>query len=346
MPTRMAHLVVILGAGASRACTPRPGDANYLPPLTADLFSQRYSPVLSHYPRAEAAAADIRVIVKSGALVIERFLREQLRESEDEYARRRYRQIPLYLQELLVVVSRNYAPHPDNIDRLVNAALALQSVVFVTLNYDTILDLRLVHQTGSISSMDDYIRDGEKWALIKLHGSVDWARSVTHPDLVQAQIDNRLIAAFDELGDELDERLDPEIHLRSIQDMQTFRYDGSIPSLYFPALSVPLGSEDELVCDPSHVEFLRQRLRDADGLNLLVIGYSGADQEVLRLLRESENSLRSLLVINQNAEGAEEAQGRILEQFEDEEAGPGASNVDFNDWAQSQELDDYFEGLE
>jgi hypothetical protein len=104
----MAHLVVILGAGASRACTPRPGDPNYLPPLTADLFSERYAPILSHYPRAEAAAADIRVIVESGALVIERFLREQLRESKDEFARRRYRQIPLYLQELLVGVSRSY----------------------------------------------------------------------------------------------------------------------------------------------------------------------------------------------------------------------------------------------
>lgn len=93
----MAHLVVILGAGASRACAPPPLDEGFRPPLTAELFDQRFAGILNHYPLAEAAAADIRVVVSSGALAIERFLRERLRESADPYARRRYLQIPLYL---------------------------------------------------------------------------------------------------------------------------------------------------------------------------------------------------------------------------------------------------------
>jgi hypothetical protein len=213
----MAHLVVILGAGASRACSPLGGESRFLPPLTADLFSERYAPILRNYPLAEAAAADIRVVVGSGALVIERFLREQLRDSTDEYARRRYRQIPLYLHELLMEVSRHYTTHPDNTDRLINAALALDSVLFLTLNYDTILDLRLALQTGPITSMDDYVREDQKWALVKLHGSVDWARSVNVAEI--RTIDSRMTIAFDELGEELEQRLDPEIHLRGIADM-------------------------------------------------------------------------------------------------------------------------------
>jgi hypothetical protein len=101
----VAHLVVILGAGASRACSPRGGEVRFLPPLTADLFDSRYEGILHHYPLAEAAAADIRVVVESGAIAIERFLRERLRESSDPYARLRYVQIPLYLHELLTEVS-------------------------------------------------------------------------------------------------------------------------------------------------------------------------------------------------------------------------------------------------
>jgi hypothetical protein len=242
-------------------------------------------------------------------------------------------------------VSRHYTTHPDNTDRLIHAALPLDSVLFLTLNYDTILDSRLALQTGPIMSMDDYVREDHKSALVKLHGSVDWARSVDVAEI--RTIDSRLTIAFDELGEELEQRLDPEIHLRGIADIQNFRYDRTIPRLYFPALSVPLGSEDELLCPPNHVDFVRQRLKSSDGLNLLVIGYSGLDQEVLRLLRESKNSLRSLLVINQDTQGADQAHGRIMDEFPDASPpGPGASNASFNTWAQSSELDAYFDDLQ
>jgi hypothetical protein len=213
----MAHLVVILGAGASRACTPRPGNQDYLPPLTADLFSERYAHTLRNYPLAEAAAADIRVVVSSGALVVERFLRERLRESADPYARRRYLQIPLYLHELLAEVSQHYAPDPDNFDRLINAALALESVLFITLNYDTILDSRLALQTGPITSMDGYVQKEQRWALVKLHGSVNWARAVNDPDLRLPNGDDMMVetdkdyrnahAVFSRLGQPVEEVL-------------------------------------------------------------------------------------------------------------------------------------------
>lgn len=48
-----------------------------------------------------------------------------------------------------------------------------------------------------------------------------------------------------------------------------------------------------------------------DGLNLLVIGYSGLDQEVIRLLKESGQSLRRMLVVNGNAEMSRLAAERI-----------------------------------
>jgi hypothetical protein len=344
MSIRVTDLVVILGAGASRACTPRSGNDQFRPPLTADLFDPRYESILSNYPLANTAASDIRVVVGAGAVAIEAFLRERLRDSPDPYARRRYLQIPLYLHELLAEVSRNYTRNPDNYDRLINAALALDRVTFVTLNYDTIFDSRLALQTGQITSIDDYVGQ-EEWALIKLHGSVDWARLVNVDNV--ATVDARLVAAFTDLGEELENLFAPEIHFRPIPDMQTFRWDGAIPALFYPALSVPLGSADELVCPPLHVDVLRRRLESStEGLNLLVIGYSGVDQEVLNLLRECSNGVKSLFVINHDVEAGEIAARRIMQLFADVEPDPAdVSQKEFNAWAQSGDLDEYFQQL-
>lgn len=336
--------MVVLGAGASRACSPRGGHDNLLPPLTADLFDPRYEDTLRSYPLAQIAAADIRVLVDSGAIAIEQFLRERLREAGDPYARRRYVQIPLYLQELLWNVSDHYVGvQPDNFDRLINAAFGLEGVVFTTLNYDVILDRRLAVQGGPLTSLDDYVHEGRNWALVKLHGSVNWAQAIPWPHPIEEMGDGRMAALFAELGDDL-ESLDSEIQLRDVA-MPGFRYDAASQSLFYPALSVPLGSEDELVCPPTHVTFLREWLKKPDGLNLLVIGYSGLDQEVLNLLRESGNGVRSLCVINHDAEHGRVTAERIMEQFGGEARGPGASNVAFNEWAQSAALDTYFDTL-
>jgi hypothetical protein len=344
MPTSVAELVVILGAGASRACTPRPGNDLVRPPLAAELFDPRYEEiVLRHYPLANAASSDIRVVVAGGAVALEQFLRERLRDSPDPYARRRYLQIPLYLQDLLAVVSHDYTQHPDNFDRVINASLALDRVTFVTLNYDTIFDSRLALQTGQITTLEHYVGE-ERWALVKLHGSVDWARRVNVTEV--PTIDDRMVRAFTDLGEELEGVLDPEIIFRPIAAMQTFRWDPDIPSLFFPALSVPLGTEDELVCPPTHVEVLRHRLQSTDGLNLLVVGYSGVDQEVLKLLRESGNSIRSLFVVNHDGQSGELAARTIISQFEDREpTSTEFSGWEFNTWAQSTNLDEYFEQL-
>jgi hypothetical protein len=91
------------------------------------------------------------------------------------------------------------------------------------------------------------------------------------------------------------------------------RCDGG-RDVYYPALSAPLGSEDELSCPPDHVAFLRQTLESMGPLNLLVIGYSGYDQEVLRLLKEHTAGVKSLLVANGTENASRETAARIMEQ--------------------------------
>ena len=143
-------------------------------------------------------------------------------------------------------------------------------------------------------------------------------------------------------GDRISELRASEGHwVGGIPDMPPVR-----PALYFPALSVPLGEEDEMMCPPSHVDYLRERLRAQDGLNLLIIGYSGIDKEVRRLLQESGNSVRSLLIVNGSREAAEVAVRRINESITFDVRDEMLSTEDFSAWAQSDQLSAYFASLE
>ena len=187
-------------------------------------------------------------------------LRERLRDSDDPYAQKRFFQVPLYLQELLFRVGQTdgsgYTTHPDNYDALVNACLALERVSFITLNYDTLLDQRLFIYS-KLDSLVSYTNEKERWVLFKLHGSVNWGRQMNTAALVDAQAGTPV----DFINRLFDERREGgvagTITFRSKGTVEEMRYEGR--SLFYPALSVPLGSADELICPKEHVDLLRDR---------------------------------------------------------------------------------------
>jgi hypothetical protein len=242
--------------------------------------------------------------MNAGTVAFEEYLRTRFHESEHPYTKRKILAIPLFLQDLFLEISRDqngFTPHPDNYDRLVSETTQLDEVVFVTLNYDLLLDRRL-SILEPLTDMSSYVDPHRRWSLVKLHGSVNWGHRVTVS--TRYPIDNPYYsAAFDRggLGPS-----DEEIHLRQAWDIGSIRSDGATGenryTLYYPALALPLGADDELACPPPHVEHLRRRLQATDGLNLLVVGYSGYDREVRNLIRESGNGIRSLLVANGDAE--------------------------------------------
>ncbi|MBO9531475.1 MAG: hypothetical protein J7513_00675, partial [Solirubrobacteraceae bacterium] len=60
---------------------------------------------------------------------------------------------------------------------------------------------------------------------------------------------------------------------------------------FYPALSAPLGAPDPLTCPASHIRFLEEELARQDRLDVLMLGYSGLDDEVLRIFRASGKPL-------------------------------------------------------
>src|ERR1044072_4331159 len=315
MPSR---LLVIMGAGASFDCTSAHVQRNpeYQPPLVTQLFEHRatFTEILHRYPLAEQAAADIRPALAEGTLEIERLLREELRDSGYAHKRRQYWAVPLYLQDLFFQIGRwdsgiGYAEHPDIYDRLLNATLAVDEVTYVTLNYDNLFDRRLFAY-APLESMVSYLGDGQNWALIKLHGSVDWGRRILHQ---QPAVDDLYLAnTFAAFGEKIP--FDSTIELRKKVDIQSMRAerDGyGRTTLFYPALSAPLGPQDDLVCPDPHLQYLRDRTGDPDPLDVLVIGYSGLDQSVLDAVAWGGRRMNSLTVVSGDPDSTREAASRI-----------------------------------
>jgi hypothetical protein len=335
-------LFVVLGAGSSYAASSLYADGLLTrPPLVRDLFDARWHFILDEYPMAKHAAPDIRdAMIGAGAdaVSLEEYLRTQYRHSDDPYDKRRWYSIVAYLQHLLWWVSlpdlratgaetrpAEYRYDPDRLSRVANLLLReWHHVCFITLNYDLILD-RYLAALDSLVSIQQFIAH-PRWSLVKLHGSVTWkyklAQSVDLSD-PPANLDDLL-----ERGQIFhDWRFDDSARY-VVQDGNS-----TVPG--FPALSAPLGEEDELVCPPEHVAFVRDRLREADALDLLVIGYSAYDKAVLHLIAETGREIRSLYVVSETPDAAQAVGERIghyvgVKVLADDVAlGLGA---DFGDW--------------
>ena len=312
-------LVAILGAGASRGS----GEykARLRPPLTVNLFDEDvYGEQLRLYDLAHQAGRLIeQERSQDDALALERVLRE-MRESSFPHHRHMALAVPLYLQHLLYAVSvENYA-QARRYDRLIERLLRLPYVCFMTLNYDVLLDRRLSGHRR-LASLDDYISPEENWSLIKLHGSVNWWHPATEPFIASAPprdlewIDSEFFCAL------------PDMPLESIRGGPP---DSSIQR--YPALAMPEGAGDRLVLPDKHRWFVNNRLKSESQIDLLVIGYSGLDTEVLSLLASLNCKVRRMTVVNRNGIAAEQ----VLTRFRAAGIDPIWPKVvlsDFAEWA-------------
>jgi hypothetical protein len=298
-------MVVVLGAGASYDCATAADDLminrTLQPPLVTGLFGFQFQPVLGVYQPVAQAAPELRAIGDSKAF--EQVVREQYRDSANTYDRRTFRSMPLYLQHLFWNISWNYTRQADHYEQLVRTLLRrFDEVIFVTLNYDLLLD-RVLSELDPIERLGDYVGRVKPWRLIKLHGSVNWGRPMLMDFDPQVEPEDEFLAkTFDRVEEGWFRQLGPIQLLPTAagRTLRELRYSTFInkPHLVYPSLSVPVGEYGEFSCPPEHLDWLRDRLRALGQANLMMIGYSGADEEVMSLLGEYCEGLQSLCVVD------------------------------------------------
>jgi hypothetical protein len=301
------NLAVILGAGSSYDCVTgnvTDVDTDYRPPLTRDLFAFRasFNTILRKYPKAEALSDEIRTQVAAGTSV-ETLLRS-LEGNPNEFVKRQYYAIPLYLQELLGEVSAHYVrAGPTKFDTLVRAleSSSYDKILYLTLNYDLFLEkaLRRLYLIN-LSVPRHYVGGNFKWSLIKLHGSVNWGRKLMNP--AGAKNSSEIL---DYLAGEL--VLDSDVRVLNGWQEEARLIDNSY---YYPAITVPLEGKDEFICPKEHSDHAKEFLHDCT--DFLVIGFSALDGHVLKLL-EVVPRVEKLTIVNEGRDSAIETLDRLVQ---------------------------------
>jgi len=167
----------------------------------------------------------------------------------------------------------NYKTLLDRIERHRKGA---QPVCLVTFNYDTMIEDALQAFGVQIDALEDYVGN-DRFKLIKLHGSVNWAREVDTPVNNLANL-NTWQAAHELIS-----------NAASLAVSDRFVRVTEHPigrlgeSAVFPAIALPLESKSGFECPVSHVEALRSLIPDVD--RLLLVGWRATENDFLALLR-------------------------------------------------------------
>jgi len=292
-------LTIILGAGASHSqnIDPEPLDRQeFRPPLTQGIFSRSrsFGAILHKYPLAETIASDINRRLKQnkpgeGLEQILRSYEERLSKGEDSAITRQFLQVPLYLNELFGEVSQHFTHKPDEYNTLVNQVLDhTERILFLTLNYDTILEIPLSRIFAvDFSKPSHYISDS-KWMLVKLHGSVNWYRGFNSYQMAS----NDESQYFENLKNQkLPLSLSDNYMMVAIPGHQ-HKFIGNSPT--YPAITIPVDGKYETSCPPEILEKAKSFLKECE--NFLIIGTSGSDRDLLDLLKENAKGGNTLIV--------------------------------------------------
>lgn len=304
-------LLVIFGAGASCDSFPsrKPKSAGQplldRPPLAKELFEDRpmFVKAMTHFHQCQPIIPYLQQIPKGQS--VEQVL-ENLQQEADEYPVRHTQlaAIRYYLHFMLWECEyrwrdvtkgiTNYKTLLDQIERW--RSKAGERVCLVTFNYERMLEDALPTVGIEIRNLTDYIAN-ENYKVIKLHGSVHWAREVDTPvgDL-ENQTNTWHVAHW------LIE------HAAELKVSQRYRMVNEYPigkweqGALFPALAIPVETKRNYECPPEHLQVLEGCLSEVS--KLLIIGWSAAETNFLGMLGESlRKHIRGMIVAGGGGEG-------------------------------------------
>lgn len=301
-------LLVVLGAGASRdavneytalsyATRARTGD--WRPPLTAELFEPRptFGAILAQTRRALDLVVDLRARLQRGTVNLEQELDkvQDRAEAGDENAAIRLMALRFYLREVLSGCSEHW-PEAANgatnyhwlVGRLDEWARDHDDlVVYVTFNYDTMLELAFGDILQEpIRSLDTYVSH-PRAHVYKVHGSVNWGQK-THR--VPPFTDDERSWVINSAA---------TLPAPGPIEMRTNWSSGVQGEAWVPALAVPIESKSAFVLPDHHRERLVVDLQEVD--RVLVVGWRATEQHFLKLVADHVvKDLRGVVVACNN----------------------------------------------
>lgn len=299
-------LMVIFGAGASydsaQAFSPSRTrvyefQGAWRPPLAEHLFlddNLEFGDIVRRYPKLTRILPLLRS--PSEERSVEQIL-ESLQDQSKDYAERRRElaSVRFYLCELLMKVTdewtartngvTNYAPLIDEILMLDKSG---QEVCLITFNYDLLLERALgTFPEFKMNPPEDFLSSHPKLKVFKLHGSVNWSRTVDTGGKVCSP--GEIIEQADEL--EPSDRFVP-----ANAALQWGNPYGSV----FPAVAIPVQTKTEshFECPLTHREYLVKMLPNIT--KILIIGWQAREAHFLQMLRQNLPGLTHLMVVGKD----------------------------------------------
>jgi hypothetical protein len=86
----------------------------------------------------------------------------------------------------------------------------------------------------------------------------------------------------------------------NLKTTRAHRFTDPRLTIRYPALAAPEGPDDRLVMPVAHQEFFFDQVHQAQQIDVLVIGYSGLDREILGLIKRAAPKIRHMTIISQD----------------------------------------------
>src|ERR1035437_6504657 len=303
-------LMIIFGAGASYDSVPAlpPSISNRdRPPLADQLFETRpeFTEAMARFPKCQP----IIPYLQATGTPVEREL-ERLQTEAQGYPEglQQLAAIRYYLHSMLWdlelrwnKVAQGVTNYKTLLDQIQRWQSHREPVCLATFNYDTMLESALPSVGIKINTFGDYVGSERHFRLIKLHGSVNWAREIY--DLPFPIPDNNL-AANNKIIDSIAD-LQISNHYRIVTSSPMGKARGAL----YPALAIPFETKRSFECPEIHLSILRQCVKQVN--KLLIIGWRGMEDHFLTLLHDHLSSRISVMVVSGSADEAKHTFLRI-----------------------------------
>lgn len=302
-------LMVILGAGASFDSVDLGLDPSmqsnpqFRPPLAQQLFEPRpnFTSVFDSFPDLGAVVNRVRRVVARGEL-----LENELRRIEDEATAHpiRHRQLlamRCYLQRIVFDCGSEwgrlahgityYAELIDIIEQW--HATPSDPVVYVTFNYDLMLESALSVRHRTQWTDIDALISHPNFRLLKLHGSVDWGQLVHVPSNISDDTNAITRYLFEEAGNyEVGE------YVVARPPLGTFEKAGIVP-----ALAMPVQGKSTFACPDEHLSVLKSAI--AYTTKIVTIGWRGLEEHFLSMWKNRNDFFDLFIVSGSKDDGVE-----------------------------------------